>query len=170
MYISFEQLPNHARVWVYQANRPLTDQENRFIQQEGERFTAQWVAHGQALQSSVTVLHRHFLVIAVDEQQQAPTGCSIDSSVGFVRSAQSALTQQGAKVNFFDRTLIAFRVNDSVELIPLVQAKSQMAEGRIQPDTLMFNNLVTTKAELEKQWQIPVQESWLARYLPKVNA
>ena len=170
MYLPFEQLPDHARVWVYQANRLLTDQETRFIQQEGQRFAARWAAHGQALQSSVAVLDYHFLVIAVDGQQQAPTGCSIDNSVGFVRSLQNVLTERGAELDFFDRTLVAFRINDSVELIPLAQAKRQMAEGQIQPDTLTFNNLVATKGSLARQWQIPVQESWLARYLPEVNA
>ncbi len=170
MYILFEELPNNSRVWIYQANRLLTLGEQKYILQQGKLFAEQWAAHGQRLCASVAVLHQHFVVIAVDEQHQLPTGCSIDSSVGLVRSVANALQTSGAAIDFFDRTLVAFRINDSVKLIPLIQAKGQMAEGRIQPDTLMFNNLVSTKAELEKQWQIPVNESWLARYLPKANA
>lgn len=170
MFIPFEQLPENARVWVYQANRPFTDEEERYVLQQGRLFAEQWAAHGQGLRASVNILHHHFLVIAVDEQHQAPTGCSIDGSVGFVRSLAGMLQNQGAPVDFFNRTLVAFWINDSVALIPLAQAKQQISDEQIQPDTLMFNNLIATKAELREQWQIPIQNSWLARYLPKVNA
>ena len=170
MFILFEELPENARVWVYQSNRPLTPEEQRFILQQGKLFAEQWAAHGQQLRASVTVLHHHFVVIAVDEQHQLPTGCSIDSSVGFVRSLANVLQARGTSIDFFDRTLVAFWVNDSVELIPLAQVKRQITDGQIPPDTLMFNNLVGTKAELAAQWQLPVKDAWLARYLPKVNA
>lgn len=170
MFIPFEQLPESARVWVYQANRPFTDEEERYILQQGRLFAEQWAAHGQGLRASVDVLYHHFLVIAVDEQHQVPTGCSIDNSVGFVRSVASMFQRQGASIDFFDRTLIGFLINGTVKLIPLVQAKSKISKEQIQPETLMFNNLIATKAALENQWRIPVQGSWLARYLPKVDA
>lgn len=170
MFIPFKELPEKARVWIYQANRPLTDEEQSHVLQQGRLFAEQWVAHGQPLHASVTVLCQHFVVIAVDEQHQLPTGCSIDGSVGFVRSLANALQAKGRPVNFFDRTLIAFWTNDSVALVPLAQAKRQIADGQIPPDTLMFNNLAATKSELTERWQLPVRNAWLARYLPKVNA
>ena len=170
MFILFEELPENARVWVYQSNRPLTPEEQRFILQQGKLFAEQWAAHGQQLRASVTVLRHHFVVIAVDERHQLPTGCSIDGLVGFVRSLANVLQARGTSIDFFDRTLVAFWVNDSVELIPLAQVKRQITDGQIPPDTLMFNNLAATKAELSTRWQLPIQDTWLARYLPKVNA
>jgi hypothetical protein len=170
MFIPFEELPNNARVWIYQANRSLAPEEQNYVLQQGKLFAEQWAAHGQPLRASVAVLHRHFVVISVDEQHQLPTGCSIDGSVGFVRSVADVLQTKGAPIDFFDRTLVAFWMNDSVELIPLAQVKRQLTDGQIPPDTLMFNNLAATKAELASRWQLPVQESWLARYLPKVSA
>jgi len=32
-------------------------------------------------------------------------------------------------------------------------------------DTLVFNNLVTTKGEMEKGWLVPISQSWQARLL-----
>lgn len=170
MFIPFEQLPDHARLWVYQSNRRLSDNEVQLIRQEGARFTDQWAAHGRALRASVTVLHHHFLIIAVDEQYHQASGCSIDSSVGFVRSIESVLMGQGAAVDFFDRTLIAFWIDNSVKLSPLSEAKQQISAGVIQPDTCLFNHLIATKAELETQWKTRLSDSWLARHLPKVRA
>ena len=37
----------------------------------------------------------------------------------------------------------------------------------INPETLYFNNLVATKAELENNWIVPVKESWIASKIPQ---
>ena len=170
MYTPFEDISKQARLWIYQANRPLSDHEVEQTQQWGEQFIEQWAAHGQDLRASITVLHHHFLVIALDEHHHAASGCSIDSSVGFIRAVEEALGENGQPISFFDRTLIAFYENDSVKMVPLAQAKSHMAEGKISPDARMFNNLISIKADVETQWLVAVKDSWLARYLPTIEA
>ena len=170
MYVPFENIPEHARVWIYQASRPLSDTEIQLTQQKGQQFVKQWAAHGQDLHASTAVLHRHFLIFALDEHHHAASGCSIDSSVGFVRAIEEALSTSGQTVSFFDRTLIAFYQDDTVRLVPLPDAKTQIATGHIASDTLTFNNLVGTKGDLEDQWLVPIKDSWLARHLPKVQA
>ena len=170
MHVPFEQLPNHARVWIYQANRALTHQEVEQTLVWSRQFVEQWAAHGQDLYASVNVLRNHFVVIALDEQHHAASGCSIDSSVGFVRALEESFGKNGPAVNFFDRTLVAIDHDRAVKLLPLADIKSQIADGHLPPATLTFNNLIKTKAELESNWLIPIRDSWLARYLPKVEA
>lgn len=169
MHIPFDTMPDHARVWIYQANRALTDHEIQQAEQWGKQFVEQWAAHGQELRALVTVLRHHFLVIALDEQHHAASGCSIDSSVGFVRALEEAFSKAGQPVSFLDRTLVALLYDDEVHLVPLTDIKSHITEGRIAADTLMFNNLVSTKGNLKEQWIVPAQDSWLARYFPKVQ-
>lgn len=169
MHTSFNSLPDHARVWIYQANRQLTEHEVQQAQPAGQRFVAQWAAHGQELRASVAVRYYYFLIIALDEHHHAASGCSIDSSVGFVRALEEAFSKNGSPINFFDRTQIAFLRDDTVQLLPLAQVKSQLADGSITPDARMFNNVINTKADLENHWLVAVQDSWLARYLPKVT-
>lgn len=170
MYVPFESIPNHARVWIYQANRRLSSDEAQQVQQGGQSFVEQWAAHGQDLRATIAVFHHHFVVVALDEQHHAASGCSIDSSVGFIRSIEEAFTKSGQPINFFDRTLVAFYPSDAVTLVPLTEAKKQIADGRISPEIRTFNNLVGTKGELEDRWLTPVKVSWLSRYLPKVQA
>ena len=170
MYVPFKHIPDHARMWIYQASRPLSDTEIQQTQRLGQPFVEQWAAHGQGLRASISVLHHHFLVIALDEQHHAASGCSIDSSVGFVRALEEAFGKSGQPISFFDRTLIAFYQHDAVKLVPLAEAKAQIADGHLPPDTLTFNNLIRTKADLENRWLVAIKDSWLARYLPKVPA
>ncbi len=170
MYIPFDQMPDHARVWIYQADRPLSDQEVQQAQQQGKSFAAEWAAHGQELRASVTVLHQHFLVIALDEHHHAASGCSIDSSVGLVRSLENSFKTPGGPISFMDRTRVAVLQQDQVQLLPLSELKQQLSSGQLAPSTLTFNNTVATKGALNAEWVVAIGQSWLARYLPKVDA
>ena len=64
MLAKFEELPDTARVWIYQADRLLTEQEESLIRERAMEFCAQWAAHGTALYSSFKILHQKFLVLA----------------------------------------------------------------------------------------------------------
>ena len=61
----------------------------------------------------------------------------------------------------FDRTTLAFVVKDKIQLLPLSQLQYAVENAFITADTLYFNNLVQTKAELESKWIVPVRDSWL---------
>ena len=98
MYIDFDRLPDEARVWVYQADRRLTDEEVTTIEKTLQVALSQWAAHGQPLLASARVAENRFLVLGVDEGYSLPSGCSIDSSV---RTVQEVGRQIG--VDFFDR-------------------------------------------------------------------
>ncbi|MDR0794010.1 MAG: hypothetical protein LBE82_11935, partial [Chitinophagaceae bacterium] len=69
------------------------------------------------------------------------------------------------KVNLFDRTTLAFVIKDKVQLLPMNQLKYALENNFITPDTLYFNNLAATKAELIRNWIVPVKDSWLASRL-----
>lgn len=62
MYVPFESLPDHARVWVYQASRKLTDEEVEKVRSNQQAFCEQWEAHGLALYSSFKIEYSQFLV------------------------------------------------------------------------------------------------------------
>lgn len=160
MFVPFDTLPDEARIWVYQAERPLTSEEENFVLSNGKKFMDQWVSHGHPLTASIKVIERSFVLIAVDDRQ-LPSGCSIDASVGLLRSLGSKL-----KVDFFSRTNIPLWINQSVKLFALGDLKKKIKKGEVSEDTLMFNTLVQKKKELAG-WIIPLKESWLARYLPE---
>lgn len=161
MYIPFEQMPAHARVWVYQANRNLEEGEVSVILEKCKDFLARWTAHKQNLYASTNVFYARFLVIALDEERSAASGCSIDASVHFIKSLEKDL-----HLDFFDRTKIAFLEPTSQTLFveDMKDLKQKVAEGIIQNHTLVFNNLVENLAQLQNEWKVPAQQSWLLRY------
>ncbi|MFT5185487.1 MAG: hypothetical protein ACI84C_002633, partial [Flavobacteriales bacterium] len=55
MKLDFEAMPDHARVWVYQCSRVLTQTEIEQIQGRLDFFVQGWAAHGQPLMSSYSI-------------------------------------------------------------------------------------------------------------------
>jgi hypothetical protein len=159
MYIPFQQLPPRARIWIYQASRPLTSGEVEALQPVLTRFVEEWTSHGQLLQASAQVFHNQFLVIANDEDVNSPSGCSIDASVRFVKQLEQQL-----HLSFFDRTQLAFLQDDKVVVIPLKAIKEEVSAGSLTPDTLYFDNTVSTAGQLQQAWPRQAKETWLSRY------
>ena len=98
------------------------------------------------------------MVIAVDENESLLSGCSIDKSTHW-------LQQLGAKLNidFFDRS-VAYPEDETIKTPPVNAIKAAVLENQIEPNTLIFNNLVKTKAEFENSWKVSASESWLKRF------
>ncbi|MEA5141747.1 hypothetical protein [Arcicella rigui] len=162
MFIPFEKLPDYARVWVYQADKALNNAEQNHIQQVLEEQVNQWAAHGVPLVGSVQVLLNRFIIVAVDEVQNQASGCSIDASTRWLKELGAAMN-----LNFFDRS-VAYVDGDEIKTVEMLKIKSLVAEGIIQADTIIFNNLVPNIGEFKTNWQVAASASWMKRYFQQV--
>ena len=153
-------LPDHSRVWVYQANRFLTDEEVQSINEKATQFVAGWAAHGASLHANASCIHNLFLVLMVDEEQAMASGCSIDSSVHFVQGLE-----QEFQVEFMDRMRAAWVKGDQVIQTDMEELKAQYIGGIITNETVVFDNLVNTKKDFDLSWRKPLAESWHYRFL-----
>jgi len=162
MYVSFEQLPQESRVWIYQADKSFSKEEEKIISDSLQNFCAQWKVHGNPLNTSFKIEYNQFIVLAVDESTEGASGCSIDSSVRVFKE----LSQQ-LGIDFFDRTKVAFLINDEIKLFALQKLAALFQSGELSVSTITFNNLVSDKISFEKNWKTPSEKSWLAKYLHK---
>jgi hypothetical protein len=160
MFVPFHSLPDSARIWIYQSNRRFTSEELHAISAQLQTFTQQWAAHNQQLHTSFTILHDQFIVLAVDENVNGASGCSIDASVQAIKSISTQV-----QANFLNRSDVAFLIDSEVLIIPLPDLKAKLQEGVWNAETVMFNNVIQTKGELEHNWRTPAGKSWLKRYL-----
>ncbi len=146
------------RIWIYQADRLLTENEQRKVIQLLDGFTSQWKVHGRPLAASGELRYGLFVILKVDESQASASGCSIDSSVRFI-------TEMGRELNidFFDRMRIAYRDESGLQVVPRADFEQALAEGIVTRDTIVFNNLISTNEELATSWEIPFERSWHPR-------
>jgi hypothetical protein len=152
------------RVWVYQADRFLSDQEVGEMDSLIAEFSSKWTAHGSALAARGEIRGNLFLILEVNEELARVTGCSIDKSVYFIKGLE-----QQFSVGFFDRTKVAFRdENGEVKLVNRKEFAELVSMDKVNADTIVFNNLIQSAEELDSQWEIPFKASWHSKVFRKI--
>ncbi|MFN4234992.1 MAG: ABC transporter ATPase [Bacteroidia bacterium] len=154
--IPINEMPDHSRVWIYQSDRKFSDDEVAAIEQKLADFISNWASHGTPLKASGAVLYNRFLIILADEDSVKASGCSIDKSVAFVKQLEKEL-----KCDFFNRLLIAYKSGDEIKTFHFAEKDELISQGKINDNTIIFNNLIQNKADLLSNWQQRLSESWL---------
>ncbi|MGV3705630.1 MAG: ABC transporter ATPase [Arcticibacter sp.] len=152
------EFSDQSRVWIYQSNRAFTAEEQHQIVKDLNAFAAGWEAHGAQLKAKGELRYGRFLILLVDEVQATASGCSIDRSAGFIRDIEK---QYG--VNMFDRFNMAYKKDGEVYSCTREEFEALVQAGEINADTVVFNNMVQTKGELDAKWEVSFKESWHAR-------
>lgn len=155
-------LDNQSKVWIYQADKELTEKERYEIQGHLFTFLSQWTAHHAALKSYGNLFHDQFLTLFVDETTAAASGCSIDASVHFVQQLGNHY-----QVDFFNRMIFSYLDEEAEKVHTLTseQFKAAYQAGTITDETLVFDNLVKTKDQFLTEWLKPLSSSWHKRFV-----
>jgi len=156
-------MPPTSRVWIYQANRSISEKEVSVIAESLTLFCEQWQAHGEPLQTSFSIDYNRFIVLAVNENASSPSGCSIDSSVHVLKSLERQLS-----IDFFSREEVAIFDDNWIVTYPLQNLKKLFIEGTLHENSVALNTLVQTLDEWTTKSRVKVSQSWLKRYIPKV--
>jgi len=149
--------PDTSRVWIYQGSRPFIEKEENEINEQLEHFYTQWQAHGKPVKGWAKLLFKQFIVIIADQAITEVSGCSIDDSARIIKSLERQYS-----VNFFDRMTLTFLIDGKAQMLPFGQVQYAIDKGFINQETLVFNNIATTKKELLETWLVPLNKSWLA--------
>jgi len=160
MLVDFNTLPDSARIWIYQSSRSFTPEELEAITAELDDFITHWTAHGQCLQSGYEVRYKRFIIIGLDQSNQAATGCSIDASVHFIQQLEKKY-----KVELLDKMNVSYKQGEFVAYKTLLEFKAMGKQKAISKNTIVFNNLVATKGEYKEHWEVAASESWHARFV-----
>lgn len=160
MLIPFNELPDSSRVWIYQANRSFTETELQEISSKLDQFLTAWTAHGANLNASYEIRYKRFIIIALDQELNAATGCSIDASVNFIQKLEKEYD-----VDLLDKMNVSYKQGEYVAYKPLLDFRKMAKEKAVSPNTIVFNNLVNNKAEYLNHWEVPASESWHNRFL-----
>ena len=160
MLVDFNTLPDSARIWIYQSSRSFTPEELEAITAELDDFITHWTAHGQGLKSGYEVRYKRFIIIGLDQSNQAATGCSIDASVHFIQQLEKKY-----KVELLDKMNVSYKQGEFVAYKTLLEFKAMGKQKAISKNTIVFNNLVATKGEYKEHWEVAASESWHARFV-----
>ena len=155
-------IPDSAKIFIFQANQFLTTKDKLKIEQEMTSFLPSWATHGEKLIADFEVIDNLFLIVGIDESIVATSGCSKDSLTHKVKEIGNILN-----VDFFDRMTLAYvNADNKIELTDFFTFKQLLQQGGIRLSTIVFNNLITTKADLKNNWKVMVKNSWHKTLMP----
>jgi hypothetical protein len=160
MYVNFNTLPQNSRIWIYQADREFTRIEVDLLQENAIAFIEEWTRHGAALKGSFALKYNRFLILAVDESFANASGCSIDASVRFVKQMETLFS-----IDLMNKLNVTYKEGQTIRLVNLSAFQEFAKVQKITSETIVFNNMVQTKGDLESLWEVPAQQSWHRRFV-----
>ena len=160
MLVNFDTLPENSRIWIYQSNRSFSEVELNEISSKLNDFLHTWVAHGADLKAGFEIKYKRFIVIALDQDKQSATGCSIDASVQFIQELERVYS-----VDLMDKMNVSYKQGEYVAYKTLTDFKKMAKNKAVSKNTIVFNNLVNSKSEYQEFWEVPASESWHSRFV-----
>jgi hypothetical protein len=160
--ISFEQLPDKARLWIFPADRPLSPEERAGLTAAVTESLAAWNAHGSPVRWGQTLVKDQVLLIGVDETHTELSGCSIDSCIDRIRQLERDLD-----TGFLDHGRVFYREGERLTFVSRPAFRALAEAGAVGPDTVVYDNVLQTVGEYRHgRWEVPARDSWHARAFP----
>jgi hypothetical protein len=159
--VRIEDLPDSSRAWVFGSDHGLDPSAEDLLLREVDRFLSQWHAHGAPLTVGRDWKYGRFLTVAVDQSTAGASGCSID---GLFRALKSL--EPGLGASLVTSGLVFFRdAKGEIQAVDRERFAALGAEGKIKPNTLVFDPTVTTLGEWRARFEMDAEKSWHAGLL-----
>lgn len=155
-------LPESSRVWMCGAQRRITAAELESLRIQLQQFVNGWQAHGVDLVAGFEILLDAVIVVAVDENQEPPSGCSIDKVFNLLK-----LQHEISQLDFFQRTLLWTLKGDDLCILDQKAVLEAYQMGEIEASTSVVNMLPKDLGELRRSFWIPISDSWIGKKLKR---
>lgn len=157
---SFDALPADARVWIYKSATPLSAGQQAMIRERGTAFTGAWRSHGQVVVGALEVLNDHLIALGADIKDMRICGGAIDASTRLVKELERDLGLQ-----LTDRMVVVYEKDGVLHTCRVPELEGLVKEGRLTGDTIVYDDLVATKGDMDARFRTPMRNTWMARYL-----
>lgn len=137
-----------SKIWIFQPNRLLTQNEVNFIDDNATKFNQKWNAHGANLTSAFNC-NEYEVTFVVNANANQASGCSIDSLTRFIKQIQEKLN-----VDFFNRMIVTYKSNDEYKINHYTEIDLN------NQNILILDNTVTTLKDYLNRAK-PISETWI---------
>jgi hypothetical protein len=158
------EISANAKIWIYGFQSPLSSQNIETVQQTYATFLESWKSHGTALQGGFDLLHGRFVLLALEADQSA-SGCSIDASVGILKTLK-----QDHGLDALGSARIFFEVDGTIESCERFAFSKMCKEGQISEDTVVYDLLHQTLGDIRRKGiKTTFAQSWHNKAFKRSN-
>jgi hypothetical protein len=160
MFVDYNTISEDAKVWVYPSSRKFYPTEIEEIEQKIKTFVENWKADDENFKASYQFLYHRFIIFVADVSETTITNADIDASVSFILALQETY-----KIELLDKMNACFKQGEFVQYKELKDFKKLVKNKAVTGKTIIFDNLVNNKEDLENFWEISIENSWYNRFL-----
>ena len=160
MLVDYEALPEDAKVWIYPSNRKFYTEEIAEVEGKITQFVESWKSDDETFKASYRFLYNRFIILIADDITTPLLTADIDASVQFILQLQ-----QDYKVELLDKMNVCFKQGEYVQYKELKDFKKLVKNKAVTAKTIIFDNLISTKEDLESFWEVAIEDSWYNRFL-----
>ena len=160
MLVDYETLPEEAKVWIYPSSRKFHTNEIEEVEAALRSFVENWKNKDENFKASYRFLYNRFLILVADDDKTPLINADIDALVSFILELQTSYS-----VQLLDKMNVCFKQGQFVQYKELKEFKKLLKSRAVTGKTIIFDNLITTKIDLENYWEVPIEDSWYNRLL-----
>ncbi len=152
--------PDNSKVWIYQSSNHFDEDEVAYIKVQIDDFISSWESHGKMVKATFEIVHNLFVVLFVDEEGDRMCGTAQDNSLKLMKRLGEEL-----EVDFLDRMIQSYKSGEQLKVVKMHEFSTLLDDKEIDENTTVYNNMVTTKADFDNNWEVPLKDSWHKQFL-----
>lgn len=155
----FPDLPDDARLWIFTADRSLSEADQTRLIEEVGRFVQQWSSHGRPVPGAVA-LHENRFVLVGARLEGGVSGCGIDSLTHAVERAGD-----NVGIEWADGLQVVYRdAEGAIQVVPRPVFRQLARDGSITTATPVFDTTADTVGAVRTHGlERPAGSTWHGR-------
>lgn len=160
MIVDFDAIPEWSKIWIFPSSRKFYEQEISELNKSIEAFLNNWANENQLFNCAYKLKYDRFIIISVDDTDLNLSLQTHDALSLFIQELEKKF-----EVTLLDKINVCYKQGEFVQYKDIVEFKKMMKDKGVSSKTIVFDNMITTKEELESNWEINIMDSWLGRFL-----
>jgi hypothetical protein len=154
-----DDLPGDAQLWIYCFDQEMDASTRDSVVRDLYEFVVGWTSHDEPVRGAFEIVDDRFVMLA-GYCEAGLGGCSIDGSVGVIRSFKEKYGLDG-----FNRDLVFYRRADgAIDTMTRDEFQEAIDAGRIGVKTVVFDATITKIEELRAgRFETTFDKAWHAR-------
>ena len=158
--VEFSEISEEAKLWVFPSSRKFYPQEIEGLNYAIEKFLKDWKNNQERLKVSYTLIYDRFILIAVDNTEISLSLETHDALISFIQQLEAT-----HEVLLLDKINVCYKQGEFVQYKDLKEFKKLIKARAVSSKTIVFDNMIGTKKDLELDWEINIMDSWLGRFI-----
>lgn len=160
MIIDFNKIPEQGKVWIFPSSRKFYPQEIDGLQQRISTFLNEWEDQHNSLTCAYILKYERFIIFAIDTSEINLSLKAHEELTAFIQELENQYN-----IMLLDRMNVCYKQGDFVQYKDLKAFKKLIKDKAVSKKTVIFNNMINLKEELNYDWEINIMDSWLERFV-----